>query len=289
MTAPRNIREAARAEWVVIVPVRTGGASKTRLRSALGDRADAVAKAMALDTVSVVGKVVGTDRVVVVTPDPHWLGPLGWSPYVVPDRAEGLGRAVSAGCRVVATRWPAAHQAVVLGDHPALRVAELESALHAAEGHALAVVRDAAGDGTALLTAAAGQHLHPAFGPGSAQRHVLLGHTELHLSVPGLRLDVDDGPSLLAALQMGAGSHTQEAVGSVALSGMQASVHTFADGHGSVLLDDGREVPFEEGAWAESGLRHLRPGQRVSVNLDDGEQHVLRLWIVGIGVGERIR
>lgn len=70
---------------------------------------------------------------------------------------------------------------------------------------------------------------------------------------------------------------------------MQASVHTFDDetGCGSALLDDGREVTFDGEVFALSALRHLRSGQRVSIELDSGTV-VTRLWIVGIGDGEAI-
>lgn len=46
---------------------------------------------------------------------------------------------------------------------------------------------------------------------------------------------------------------------------MQATVSAFDPGTftGSVLLDDGVEVPFPAQAVAGSGLRLLRPGQRV--------------------------
>lgn len=77
---------------------------------------------------------------------------------------------------------------------------------------------------------------------------------------------------------------------------MQASVHTFdlGTGAGSVLLDTGRLLPFDPAVFAASGLRHLRPGQRVSVDVtpEDPETpgaHLTRLWIVGIGEGEAIR
>ena len=70
---------------------------------------------------------------------------------------------------------------------------------------------------------------------------------------------------------------------------MQASVHRYDDesGSGSVLLDDGREVPFDGIVFDASGLRLLRPGQRVSIEMS--ESAVTRLWIVGIGDGESIR
>lgn len=70
---------------------------------------------------------------------------------------------------------------------------------------------------------------------------------------------------------------------------MQATVHRFdAEDHsGSVLLDDGRELPFGSETFASSGLRHARPGQRVTIEVDDGA--VVDLRIVGVGPGEPIR
>jgi cold shock CspA family protein len=70
---------------------------------------------------------------------------------------------------------------------------------------------------------------------------------------------------------------------------MQASVHRYDDqnGSGSVLLDDGREIPFDAKVMDASGLRLLRPGQRVSIEMTPTA--LTRLWIVGIGEGEPIR
>lgn len=69
---------------------------------------------------------------------------------------------------------------------------------------------------------------------------------------------------------------------------MQASIHTFAeDGSGSALLDDGRVVSWPSEVFARSALRHVRPGQRVSIEVDGTT--VTRVWIVGIGPGETIR
>jgi len=69
---------------------------------------------------------------------------------------------------------------------------------------------------------------------------------------------------------------------------MQASVHRYdgENGSGSVLLDDGREIPFDGKVMDASGLRLLRPGQRVSIQMSPTE--LTRLWIVGIGDGEPI-
>jgi cold shock CspA family protein len=70
---------------------------------------------------------------------------------------------------------------------------------------------------------------------------------------------------------------------------MQASVHRYEEdnGSGSVLLDDGREIPFDGAVMDASGLRLLRPGQRVSIEMS--AKALTRLWIVGIGDGEPIR
>jgi cold shock CspA family protein len=71
---------------------------------------------------------------------------------------------------------------------------------------------------------------------------------------------------------------------------MQASVHTFDDdtGAGSVLLDDGREIPFSGEVFGRSALRHVRPGQRVSITLSDAGADITKLWIVGIGDDQTI-
>jgi len=52
---------------------------------------------------------------------------------------------------------------------------------------------------------------------------------------------------------------------------MQGTVATFDEqtGAGSVLLDDGTELAFPGEAFARSGLRLLRLGQRVRLDRDE--------------------
>lgn len=59
---------------------------------------------------------------------------------------------------------------------------------------------------------------------------------------------------------------------------MQATVSSFdpETRTGAVLLDDGVEVPFPADAVAGSGLRLLRPGQRVRLETA-GESESLRV------------
>lgn len=70
----------------------------------------------------------------------------------------------------------------------------------------------------------------------------------------------------------------------------QGSVHTFepSTGAGSVLLDSGEEMTFSAEAFAASGLRLLRTGQRVSLD-QDAQGTITRVFIRGIGANEAIR
>jgi cold shock CspA family protein len=51
---------------------------------------------------------------------------------------------------------------------------------------------------------------------------------------------------------------------------VQATVHRFdaATGSGALVTDAGVLLPFDETAFATSGLRHLRGGQRLTLSLD---------------------
>lgn len=55
---------------------------------------------------------------------------------------------------------------------------------------------------------------------------------------------------------------------------MQGTVRTYDAGtrSGSVLLDDGTELPFDATAFDAGGLRMLRFGQRVNLALDDTDR-----------------
>ncbi|HYN30306.1 MAG TPA: 2-phospho-L-lactate guanylyltransferase [Dermatophilaceae bacterium] len=274
-------------DWHVVVPVKGGPAAKTRLRRSHAGPVAGLADALARDTVAAcAGMPQG--RLHVVTSDP---GTARWAPVagalLVADPGGGLDAAAGAGV-ASARRAGADAVAVLLGDHPALRPPELLEALAAAAPHPSSFMADADGTGTALLAVTGTAPLRPRFGAGSADRHARAGHVRLELAVPGLRRDVDDDASLTAALRLGVGPATAEALRAT-LPDVQASIHTLAEDGGTALLDDGREVVFADAVLAGSGLRHLRVGQRVSVELDDDGRTLTRVWIVGIGAGETIR
>ena len=277
-------------DWAVVVPVKGGPLAKSRLHLPRDARA-ALADAFARDTVDALAAGMPGASVVVVTSDAavsRWV--LGAGHAVVADPGSGLDGAVAAG--VAAARdLGASRVAVVLGDHPALRAEEVRAALAAAGEHPASVVPDADDGGTALLSlpATGADAVRTAFGPGSASAHERLGHVRLDLDLPGLRVDVDDAASLAAAVRLGLGPHSRAALAHASLPGVQASIHRIEpDGSGSALLDDGVEVAVPPGAAVASGLRHLRVGQRVSVELDETGQVATRVWVVGIGPGEDI-
>ena len=60
---------------------------------------------------------------------------------------------------------------------------------------------------------------------------------------------------------------------------VQATVRRFDEttSSGTVLLDDGSELPFGAGAFQHSTLRRLRSGQRVRIRVEGGEVVALAL------------
>ncbi|WP_171064346.1 hypothetical protein [Actinomadura soli] len=52
---------------------------------------------------------------------------------------------------------------------------------------------------------------------------------------------------------------------------------------GSVLLDDGTELPFDADAFAAGGLRFLRFGQRVNLAMDGDRISVVTLSTFPLG------
>lgn len=184
--------------WTVILPVKPPNRGKSRL--SVGDLPrDAIARALALDTVAAVRATPSVAELRIVTSDP------AWAAEIVADRPhtawipERNGSDLDAAVRLAAVGAPSgAPVAVVLGDLPALSPAVLDDALAAAARFDRAVVADRQGTGTTMLTAAAGIQLDPAFGAGSYARHVSRGHVPLALDAESpLRLDVDVAEDLV--------------------------------------------------------------------------------------------
>lgn len=262
-----------------MLPVKGGTAAKSRLGDAAPDRSG-LALAMALDCLDAVLATPGVTRVVVVTEDPRSgraARELGADVLALP--ASGLDTAVAQALAAVPGDVAVA---VLLADVPALRPQDLRAALDAVEaaledGAAWVLVPDAEGSGTVMLAAPTPAGIVPAFGPGSAAAHERLGARRLDLPVERLRRDVDTMDSLAEAVGLGAGPRTRRSLATV-----QATVLTYdaATRQGTVVTDDGVRLQMPAASLAGSGLRHLRPGQRVTCTRD--RDTVTDVHIVGI-------
>lgn len=198
--------------WWLVVPVK-GASGKARLAGVEAGLRSALARAFALDTVRAALHADSVRRVLAVTDDDELAGALiglgAQAPgrlTVVPEhRAGGLNPAIDRGLAAAPVGHPVA---VLQGDLPALTPDCLDAALALAAGHPLAVVPDADGTGTVLLTSRGGA-LVPRFGPGSCAAHERAGHVVLDVDPASpLRSDVDTAGDLRAAVALGVGPAT---------------------------------------------------------------------------------
>ncbi len=196
-----------------MVPVKGTADGKSRMAPALSaEQRMRLVEAFALDAVSALIASPRVARVIVVTDAQAAvavpLRALGADIIVDPDA--GLNAAVTAGIAAASADDPAPRAvAALLGDLPCLTTTDVDAALEAAAAHPLAVVPDAEGTGTTLITALPGVPLVPRFGAGSAARHAAAGHALLELpSISTLRLDVDTAADLARARARGLGPAT---------------------------------------------------------------------------------
>ena len=266
-----RIQDSRQDSWTVVLPVKGGPAAKSRLGGlASHGRLDvatttALALAMAIDCVEAVLRTPDVGSVLVVTGDPdvgRSARELGAVVVHQPDEDPGLAAAVKRGV-AAASRGPTA---VLLADLPSLRPDDLQAALSAARdacsnGAGWVFVPDARGDGTVALAALDAAALRPSFGPGSAAAHAAAGARSLALDLPRLRQDVDTLEDLRHAVRLVVGPRTART-----LAGVQATVLSWdpAERSGEVVTDAGVRLPMARNALDGSGLRHLRPGQRVT-------------------------
>jgi 2-phospho-L-lactate guanylyltransferase len=188
---PDTHEPAPTTEWVVVIPVK--GTSSAKSRFGPGDHT-ALALAIALDTVEAALATPSVSGVLVVTSAAaSTVFDETEALVLIEDEPHGLAEAVAQGVETAVAMGAAGRGvAVLLGDLPALTPAELAEALDLARSTDLAMVADAAGTGTTLITAADGATHRPLFGAGSAEAHRAAGY--LPLDVPahsGLRTDVD--------------------------------------------------------------------------------------------------
>lgn len=206
--------------WTLVVPVKPALEGKLRLAAWLDPRSRAaLVRAMVADTLAAAAAARQVERIIVVTGDAAMAriarraaARVAVAVVDEPDPA-GLNPAVRAGIDRARRSSPAHGVGVLLGDLPALRPADLDDALARAARHRLALVTDAEGSGTTLLTAGPGVPVDPAFGPESARLHLARGHVRLPVAPgSGLAADVDVPADLAVALALGVGPRTRRAL-----------------------------------------------------------------------------
>jgi len=213
--------------WTLVLPVKGGAGAKSRLGAP-----PALATAIALDCLDAVLGCPDVARVVVVTADDAAAADArAAGADVVRESDPGAGLRAALRDGLAAAEGPVA---VLLADLPALRPADLSTALRAAAralhepdagrdpaadaasgAPAMAFVPDADRTGTVLLAGLDPAAVRPAFGPGSAAGHARSGARRLDLPLPRLRRDVDTREDLATALALGVGPRTAAAVAAV--------------------------------------------------------------------------
>jgi 2-phospho-L-lactate guanylyltransferase len=203
--------QASSLQWSLVVPVKVLARAKTRMSASAGPHREALAMAVAADTVAALLACPRVRHVIVVTDDPlpaAELSALG--AVIVPDEPDaGLNPALVHGASKIRETAPGEGVGAISADLPALRPAELARVLDAAARAAEAFVPDAAGVGTTLYTARPGVPFSPAFGRDSRAAHRAQGARELLLEgIDSVRRDVDTVDDLRAALALGTGPRT---------------------------------------------------------------------------------
>jgi len=273
--------------WSLVIPVKRLSAAKTRLAPVPPERRRRLALAFVHDCVTAALATPQVAQVLVVTADNAAalrLSALGARIAVEPasddelSAAQRLNAAIAFGAGQSRRQRPDLRVGALTGDLPALRPAELAEVLgRAAANPGRSFVPDAAGTGTTLLLGSLDGVLDPRFGPDSRARHAESGAAQWLGAGLSLRQDVDTLEDLEAALRLGVGAHTAHEIG---LGLMQGTVRSFdpETRGGTVLLDDGTELPYDAAAFDAGGLRLARVGQRVALRADqDGRITALTL------------
>jgi 2-phospho-L-lactate guanylyltransferase len=199
----------------LIVPLKHPRDGKSRLRGALADeRHPDLVLALAYDTLAAVAAAAHVRRVLVVAADPAAVSELAaLGAEIVPEpEVPGLNEALRHGEALLRAGSPGGVIGALQADLPALRPADLSTALGEAAGRR-AFVADRQGTGTTLLLSAPGAPLDPRFGVGSAGLHTRSGATPLAGGLVSLRSDVDTPEDLGHACSLGVGEHTAAVLG----------------------------------------------------------------------------
>ncbi|MGH2781300.1 MAG: 2-phospho-L-lactate guanylyltransferase [Thermoleophilaceae bacterium] len=203
---------------LAILPVKSFGAAKQRLASALspGARRE-LARAMFADVLDALLEVPDLDEIAVVAADREAASAITPATHGAPVRrlsdTEQAGQSAAA---LIGIRHALEHgfERVLLvpGDTPLIDPAEVAALL--ARAAPVAVVPDRHGTGTNALVLSPPDAIEPSFGPGSRARHeaaaATAGVPDPVEEVPTLMLDVDTVDDL-AALEAALEAHPRHA------------------------------------------------------------------------------
>lgn len=193
------------ARFALMIPVKPWHLAKSRLAGA-AETSPELARAFALDAIAAARQCSLVAAVHLIT---NQQGLIVSGVEMVPDEGGGdLNAAIRAAAATVRHRGVDLPIAIMCADLPCLRPEDLTTALDAASrGAPRHFVADAAGTGTTLLAARAGD-LAPSFGPDSARLHRESGAEPLRAEIVSLRRDVDTPEDLVVARKLGVGPHT---------------------------------------------------------------------------------
>jgi 2-phospho-L-lactate/phosphoenolpyruvate guanylyltransferase len=187
---------------LAILPMKSFGAAKQRLGSALGSGPRQVlAQAMFADVLASLRRAEGLDGTAVVTADPVADAAARREGVLVLRDTAQAGQSAAASIGIEHALAEGFERVLLVpGDTPLLEPAEVESLL--AIPRAVSIVPDRHGTGTNALVLSPPDAIAPSFGPGSLERHVAAaeaaGLSFAVAEVPTLMLDVDTGDDLAA-------------------------------------------------------------------------------------------
>jgi 2-phospho-L-lactate guanylyltransferase len=193
-----------------IIPVKRFGQAKQRLLERLDRprRADLV-KAMLADVIAAVCETEAVERVIVVTGEGRAErivlreAQRSTTPIEVLQDPSDRGHSEAATLGIIrALAHGAECSALLPGDCPLLEPGELDAALARMVPGRIAVIPDRHGTGTNGLLLAPADAIGPAFGPGSAERHLdrarRAGYDAVTEALESLGLDLDTPDDLVA-------------------------------------------------------------------------------------------
>ncbi len=185
-----------------IVPIKRFGNAKSRLAgTSAADLRPALAEAMLTDVLAELGRSELIERTVVVSGEPAAARLARESGADHLDDPDDAGHSQAAARGVIdAIGRGVACVALLPGDCPLIRAAELDAALEAMSD-GVAVIPDRHGSGTNGLLLSPPDAIGPAFGPGSLERHLSLaaaaGVDGWVAEIASLALDLDTGGDLI--------------------------------------------------------------------------------------------